>query len=305
MNAGSRNELRASRTSLEVAGGTFYRTYANSGSGPTAEADSATVSTFRLDEYDVTVGRFRQFVAAWDEGSGLDGGAGYEPAAGSGKHVHLNGGLGLVNVADDAGLQYETGWLPSDDSKIALTSSNLMSTPPFCTWTPSAGTQENLPINCVNWWEAYAFCIWDGGFLPSEAEYEYAAAGGSQQREYPWGSTAPGSSNQYAIYGCYYPNDTGCASVASVAPVGTATLGVGRWGQLDLAGNMNQWNLDWYAHYRDPCADCAYLTASSTRVFRGGYFLDYPPLSLVPSYRNEDTPALRDYNVGFRCARTP
>ncbi|MGO9835775.1 MAG: SUMF1/EgtB/PvdO family nonheme iron enzyme [Polyangiaceae bacterium] len=34
-------------------------------------------------------------------------------------------------------------------------------------------------IDCVNWYESYTFCIWDGGFLPSEAEWEYAAGGGS------------------------------------------------------------------------------------------------------------------------------
>src|SRR5208337_5313332 len=72
------------------------------------------------------------------------------------------------------------------------------------TWTPSPGTQENLPVGCVTWYEAYAFCIWDGGFLPSGAEWEYAAAGVSQQREYPWGSTAPGTGNQYAIYNSQY-----------------------------------------------------------------------------------------------------
>jgi hypothetical protein len=41
--------------SLEVSGGTFFRSYENSGSGPTAEADPATVSTFRLDKFDTTV----------------------------------------------------------------------------------------------------------------------------------------------------------------------------------------------------------------------------------------------------------
>jgi sulfatase modifying factor 1 len=66
-------------TSLEVTGGTYERTYANAGGGPTGpEADPATVSGFRLDKYLVTVGRFRQFVNAWN------GGAGYTPAAGSG-----------------------------------------------------------------------------------------------------------------------------------------------------------------------------------------------------------------------------
>jgi len=47
------------------------------------------VGDFKLDKYEVTVGRFRQFVAAWN------GGAGYTPPAGSGKHTHLNGGNGL------------------------------------------------------------------------------------------------------------------------------------------------------------------------------------------------------------------
>jgi|HubBroStandDraft_6_1064221.scaffolds.fasta_scaffold272311_2 sulfatase modifying factor 1 len=57
-------------TSPEVTGGTFYRTFTNAGDGGTGEADPTTVSTFRLDRYEVTVGRFRQFVAAWCGGSG-------------------------------------------------------------------------------------------------------------------------------------------------------------------------------------------------------------------------------------------
>jgi sulfatase modifying factor 1 len=296
-------------TSLEVPGGAFYRTYdpldpvdggvqLSADGGPSAEADPATVSGFRLDKYQVTVGRFRQFVRAWN------GGAGFVPAAGSGKHAHLNGGNGLVNVGGDAGVVYEPGWVADDDANIALVTANLACLQPYATWTDSPGSRENMPMECPNWFEAYAFCIWDGGFLPSEAEFEYAAAGGSEQREYPWGSTLPGTATQYASYDCYYPDGSGtCTGVANLAPVGFAAKGAGRWGQLDLAGNVWQWTLDRYAAYVNPCTDCANLTAQSSRAMRGADFGYASPYMLPPS-RNSFTPALRGY-IGFRCARAP
>jgi len=301
-------------TSLEVTGGTYYRTYdhvSNIGygilaadGGPTAEADPATVSGFRLDKYLVTVGRFRQFVTAWD------GGAGYTPPAGSGKDTQLNGGLGLAN-SGSAGT-YETGWVASDDSNIAPTSSNLNCGVALgdSTWTDTASTQEMLPINCVNWYEAYAFCIWDGGFLPSEAEWGYAAAGGSQQRLYPWGSAEPGTKSQYAIYNCNYPDGadstSACMGVANIAPVGTATLGGGLWGQLDLAGEVWEWTLDYYASFVDPCSDCAYLSEESEgRVCRGCDYLDDADGLLSPPSPGSDPPAQRSGGMGFRCARAP
>jgi formylglycine-generating enzyme required for sulfatase activity len=284
-------------TSLEVTGGTYDRTYSSSNDTGTGKADPATVTTFRLDKYEVTVGRFRQFVSAWN------GGVGYVPAAGSGKHTHLNGGLGLANTEGEAGVAYETGWVSSDDSAIVPTDANLTCESQFQTWTPLAGSNESLPINCLNWYEAYAFCIWDGGFLPSEAEWEYAAAGGSQQREYPWGSADPGTTNQYAIYGCNYPSASGSCT-GGAAPVGTATPGAGLWGQLDLAGNVNEWNLDSYASYGSPCTDCASLAVAPYRVMRGGYFYNYASY-LLPPARSDDPPTARSICIGFRCARTP
>jgi formylglycine-generating enzyme required for sulfatase activity len=259
-----------------------------------------------LDKYLVTVGRFRQFVSAvnaTDAGPG-----GYTPPAGSGKHTYLNGGLGLANAGNPG--SYEPGWVASDDSNIALTLANLS-----CgvseglggdvnpnTWTTSPGSNENLPMTCVNWWESYAFCIWDGGFLPSEAEWEYAAAGGSQQREYPWGSTDPGTDNQYAIYGCNYGSSSCGSGGPYIAPVGTATRGAGLWGQMDMAGDVDEWALDWYAPYVDPCMNCAYLApapAQASRVTRGGDFFESNTMYLLPPYRTAGAPY-----TGFRCART-
>ena len=282
-------------TSPVVVGGTYERTYTNDGTGPTAQADPATVGSFRLDTYAVTVGRFRQFVAAWN--------AGWRPAAGSGRHSHLNGGQGLANVGPGGG--YESGWQTADSANVAPTDDNLTCDPKYSTWTPAASTRENHPMNCVNWWEAMAFCIWDHGFLPSEAEWEYAAAGGDQQREYPWGTTDPGSASQYAIYTCDYPtgNPAMCSNdVSNIAPVGTAALGAGRWTQVDLGGNVWQWVLDSQSAYV-ACTDCAYLTEALPVVRGGSFNLDVA--TLVPPLRDSYSPDVRDYIIGFRCARSP
>jgi sulfatase modifying factor 1 len=287
-------------TSLEVPGGTFDRRFTNTGAGPTGESDPATVSGYRLDKYLVTVGRFRQFVAAWN------GGSGYLPTAGSGKHAHVNGGNGLIAAGTTA--PYETGWLATDDANVAPDAVNL-NCGEHATWTTAAGNNENLAMNCVDWAEAYAFCIWDGGFLPTEVEWEYAAAGGSQQREYPWGSDDPSMSGAYATYQCNYPPGTGSCmtTLVNIAPVGTATQGAGLWRQLDLVGNMYAWGLDWYfATYTDPCVDCAYLNPTSDgRVLKGASFETLETEALLTTVRSDALPDERADDDGFRCARAP
>ena len=303
-------------TSLEVTGGMFLLED-DPGGRPPAPPDGGTpgpiglpttVSSFRLDKYEVTVGRFRQFVSAWSNGSG------YAPPAGSGKHTHVNGGLGLVvpfvmpkpgepPSNGDGGPIYEPGWLAPDDSLVTPTDSNLACDPSYATWTPAAASHETLPINCVNWWEAYAFCVWDGGFLPTGEEWQYAAAGGAEERDYPWGSTDPGSSNQYAICGCHYdPGDAGgCTSWENIAPVGTATMGAGLWGQLDLVGDLSEQVLDLAGGLPDPCVDCAGPLSGSDP--RGGAFNSAP--MVVSSRVFPATVSTRNYTYGFRCARTP
>jgi formylglycine-generating enzyme required for sulfatase activity len=263
--------------------------------GPTGLADPATASGLRIDKYLVTVGRFRQYVDYVVAG-------GKSPDNGSGKHAHLNGGHGLANTGAPG--SFESGWDGTAWGQNILggnpPNSTLLDCPQYNTWTATAGANENLPITCENWYEAYAFCIWDGGFLPSEAEWGFAASGGDQQREYAWGSTDPGSANQYAIFACQFP---GCAT----SPVGTAASGAARWGQLDMAGQVWEWNLDWLAPFGS-CVDCAYTAPATFRARRGGSLID-APLYLVASYRGSVTSGVtgetRYFNDGFRCARTP
>jgi sulfatase modifying factor 1 len=287
--------------SLEVPGGTFDRSYDDVTF--TQNGSPATISGLRLDRYEMTVGRFRQFVSAVV--------GGWSPMSGSGKHGHLNGGAGL----NGTGGGHESGWDGAWTSLLATTSggwsTNLSCSPTYQTWTASAGANEDKPINCETWYEAYAFCIWDGGFLPSEAEWNYAAAGGggaSGQRAFPWSTPSTDTT-----VGCSYANYAGvdggvlCMS-AGPDNVGTdSPTGDGAFGQADLAGNVWEWNLDWYAAaYFTPCTDCAVVTSSGTsRVIRGASFNDDTSNLLVSTryYTAPGTP--RFYNIGARCGRTP
>ena len=277
-------------TSLEVAGGTYDRSY--DGLTYVDDTSPATVSGFRLDRYEVTVGRFRPFVGAVL--------GGWLPAAGSGKHTHLNGGQGLVVT----GGGYEMGWdATSWNSRLATTAAGWDGNLVNGTWTATAGSNETLPITQLDWYEAYAFCIWDGGFLPSESEWNYAAAGGSDQRAYPWSPAFPPGST---AIDCTRANYDGCPTGVVHAVGGTSPAGDGKWGQSDLAGNVWEWNLDWNdeSNYVTPCVDCANLAGAEFRVIRGGSFGNTPPVLLV-SFRNADPPEYRGDLVGVRCARTP
>jgi formylglycine-generating enzyme len=297
-------------THLPVPGGTFYRTYTNNGNGATGTKDPATVSSFRLDKYEMTVGRFRQYVNYLANG-------GTPPAAGSGKHVHLNAGKGLAD-SGKAG-SFEPGWNSAWNSKIpngsgaAAAWAKNLNCSPYANWTSTAGNNEMMPLTCLSWYEAHAFCIWDGGFLPSEVEWKYSAAGGNEHRRFAWGSADPGKNNKYAIYDCYYPagQQGNCVNVATSIPsVGITPLGVGRWGQWDLGGNVWEWNIDKYGSYTASCTDCALLTANTAdRVLPGGGFhtplLPYH-LAANRSAVNYNADTYRgDYGVGVRCARAP
>jgi formylglycine-generating enzyme required for sulfatase activity len=241
------------------------------GSAPEQPEHTAILSPFALDTYEVTVARFREYVAAYPG----------PPPPGSGEQAVLTG----------------SGWQASWDSQLPATGAelaSLLSCGPNATWTATPGAHEDWPINCVSWYEAFAFCAWDGRELPTEAQWEFAAAGDQENRLFPWGLSL--ATPSLAIY-----------ETSGPAPVGSRTAGAGRFGHLDLAGNVAEWVFDafestWYVSRGNPCNDCASISGA-VRVFRGGSW-STGTSRLRAADRVALPPTTRSDSMGLRCVRT-
>jgi formylglycine-generating enzyme len=245
----------------------------------------ATVTDYRLDRFEVTVGRFRKFVDAYPNS---------KPKSGAGVHPLMLG----------------SGWDPNWDVHLPQQAADLtqgLKCSAEATWTDVAGANELLPINCVDWYVAFAFCAWDGGRLPTESEWNHAAAGGSEQREYPWSNPANSATIDatYAVYNCEGDGIGQCAMGDILQVASKSPQGDGKWGQTDLAGSMWEWTVDRFGQLMTPCKDCANLTGSDTyRVVRGGGWVIHE-LLLLNSARYNQSPNLRQRDIGVRCARNP
>jgi formylglycine-generating enzyme required for sulfatase activity len=150
-------------------------------------------------------------------------------------------------------------------------------------------------IAALTWHEADALCRWDGGRLPTEVEWEYAARG-SDGRRYPWGDAEPcltgepadafvqeSAERVQARYGCKAPQSPRAPSAAGV---------------LDLAGAQWEWVDDWYAPYgASPPAE------GTRKVQRGGAWNATEAVEVRSAARAALKPDTRSPDVGLRCAR--
>jgi formylglycine-generating enzyme required for sulfatase activity len=206
-----------------------------------------------------------------------------------------------------------SGWQAGWNALLATDTSDLISKlkcDSFAQmWTDQPGTDDNRPLNCVSWYEAFAFCIWDGGRLPTEAEWNYAATGGGDedgQRVYPWSSppTSVTIDDSYAVY-CPKCLEDGSLLPLPVSVGSRSPKGDGRWGHGDLAGNLQEWVLDWRGKYPMPCDNCARLEPSEAKVSRGGAFHSWPHANLLTCFRSAALGFGGGNDLGFRCARNP
>jgi formylglycine-generating enzyme required for sulfatase activity len=177
----------------------------------------------------------------------------------------------------------------------------------LCTWLgPSVGTNDELPLNCVERATASEMCALLGGRLPTEAEWEHAARGHGRGFRYPWGEEAPTCCAASASRGFYCPG-------SGLERVGSHPNGVCNDfgdesvdGVLDLAGSVAELvDGDILAYDAacwqgsgiplDPYCDDPTLTVNGTRGgdFQSGLGVTAAPLRILGTLA---TPW-----EGFRC----
>jgi iron(II)-dependent oxidoreductase len=151
----------------------------------------------------------------------------------------------------------------------------------------------------VNWYEANAYCAWAGRRLPTEAEWEYAAATqrepGSNKRRYPWGDSLPDETraNLHGVGG-------------APADVSAFAAGDSAWACRQMIGNVWEWTADSFGPYPgfvvDPYQEYSQPWFATHKVLRGGSFATGAVL-IRNTWRNFYTPDRRDVYAGFRtCA---
>lgn len=256
------------------------------GEGPVRKV---TVCSFYIDPCTVTNAQFQEFVAE----------------------------TGYVTEAEHFGWSFVFSRLVSDT--IAKDVIDVVQDAPWwwgihgAYWRHPEGPDSTIegrmdhPVLHVSWNDAMAYCGWAGKRLPTEAEWEYAARGGLEQKKYPWGdSLRPQGKWMCNIWQGEFPtHNTAQDGYLSTAPV--HAFEPNGFGLYHVSGNVWEWCADWFSasfHVSASLDNPRGPQTGSARVMRGGSYLCHR--SYCNRYRvaarSSNTPDSSTGNIGFRCA---
>lgn len=212
--------------------------------------------------------------------------------------VYIPGGDNYVYSKDKTTYSIRPFWLDRTEVTVAAYRAFVESgrSPPWparkdeqCTWGSTGG--DDLPVNCIDWHQAEAYCLWAGKRLPTELEWGWAAQGRDERRRYPWGEQTP--SCELAIIDVDRKDAvTGCGRNGPW-PVGSKPTDVSRDGALDMFGNLAEWT-----------ASGATEEERSSRVTKGVAWRSAPLEQLsVEEDAFHMTRSARSDGLGMRCAK--
>jgi iron(II)-dependent oxidoreductase len=247
--------------------GTDDRSRAYDNERPLHEVD---LGAFKIDRFPASVRRWRLFME--------DGG--YER-----RELWSEEGAQWL---DESGASHPQGWLRRKDDSWQMRRFGQVTS-----------LDDREPVQHICYWEADAFARWAGGRLPSEAEWEKAAAwdpSSGGRREYPWGGEAPTSQNANLDGRLWGP-----------APIGRYAPGASAYGVEQMLGDVYEWTSSGLEPYP---GFTAFPYKEYSEVFFGGPYrvlrgASWAIDSLVArnSYRNWDLPHRRQIFAGVRVAR--
>ncbi len=297
---------------VRVCGGTFLmgsdRHYPEEG-----PVHRVTVSAFRIDRTLVTNAEFRRFVAATGYVTVAETMPDPKDYPGALRHMLKAGSLVFTAPGSPVDLHYWSQWWRFVFGAC---------------WHHPEGpdgppARDEHPVIQIAYPDAEAYAAWSGKVLPTEAEWEYAARGGTDGTEFAWGETfAPDGRHMANTWQGSFPYENLVADgYAQTSPVGA--FPPNGYGLYDMIGNVWEWTADWYAprHPPDalkPCcipenqrggpAAASFDPRQSTlriprKVVKGGSYL------CAPNYCRRYRPAARHAqqidsgmsHVGFRC----
>jgi formylglycine-generating enzyme required for sulfatase activity len=279
------------------------------------------VSDFWMDDHEVTVGEFREFVNAtgyitvaeqdvdWDELKKQ-----LPPGTPKPDQKKLKAGALVFHL-----ITPEENHRNLEDWWTFTTGANWKNPDGK---NPELKTLLKMPVTQVSWYDAMAYAKWAGKRLPTEAEFEYALRSGKQNNMYPWGNEKLDASQHHYgnfLQGEFPISNTGKDGYVFTSPV--KSYPPNDYGLFDLAGNVWEWTNDWYsAIYYKELADKnqvitdpkgpeksfeVYDPNAVNKTVRGGSFLCSD--SWCSGYRNSRrmrlSPDTGMQHLGFRCVR--